>query len=84
MMNSNTMPVLIDVRTPAEFELQHLPGSLNYPLSTLKLNTLKISREYGTRPIVVLCRSGMRSRSGAVILKQAGIEKVYNLLGGIP
>jgi rhodanese-related sulfurtransferase len=84
MTKAGMKPVLIDVRTEGEFKLRHLPGAQNFPLSSLKVNTLKISREHGNQPIVVLCQSGMRSRSGAVILKQAGIKDVYNLLGGMP
>lgn len=68
--------ILIDVRTPAEFKEGHAAGAKNIPLDTI---TKKIKKfEQLNRPIVLCCRSGMRSGQATAILKRNGIPDVYN------
>ena len=67
--------ILIDVRTPQEFDHGHIQGSKNIPLD-------KIQREVKTiksfnKPIITVCKSGARSGMAKSILKSAGVE-VYN------
>jgi phage shock protein E len=67
--------LLLDVRTPEEFEQLHLDGARNVPLAALAgaLPTLpKIT------PIVVYCAVGGRSARAAETLASAGYE-VHNL-----
>lgn len=71
--------VLIDVRTSGEFANGHLPGAINLPLSDLPKKTGKIKQG---KPVVLVCASGSRSRTGAKVLLKAGFEDVYNLKGG--
>lgn len=68
--------VLIDVRTPAEFSQDHAKGSKNIPLDTIDQKVKKIQEL--NKPIVLCCRSGMRSGQATSILKQAGLQEVYN------
>lgn len=67
--------VIIDVRTPGEFQSGHIKGSRNYPLDMLagKMNELKKIKQ----PIIVVCRSGMRSGLAHKQLRNAGLE-AYN------
>ena len=67
---------LIDVRTPEEFNSGHIEGSTNVPLDRLpsELNHFKSIN----KPIVLVCRSGMRSGKATSILKNNGIEQVHN------
>lgn len=67
--------VLIDVRTPAEFAQGNIKGSKNVPLDTIGSKVKKI--EQLNKPIVLCCRSGMRSGQATAILKRHGIE-AYN------
>tara|TARA_R110001592_G_C13184603_1_gene751448 strand:+ start:6675 stop:6974 length:300 start_codon:yes stop_codon:yes gene_type:complete len=67
--------VLIDVRTPAEFSAGNAKGSKNIPLDTIESKVKKI--EELKKPIVLICRSGMRSGQATAILKRNGIE-AYN------
>ena len=67
--------VLVDVRTPAEFNQAHAKGSKNIPLDTINSNIKKINQL--KKPIVLCCRSGMRSGQATAILKRHGIE-AYN------
>lgn len=67
--------VLIDVRTPSEFSAGHAKGSKNIPLDTIGHKVKKI--EQLKKPIVLCCRSGMRSGQATAMLKRHGIE-AYN------
>ncbi|MCZ8091472.1 MAG: rhodanese-like domain-containing protein [Flavobacterium sp.] len=64
--------IIIDVRTVGEFRDGHIKGSKNIPLDTIfsKVNEIKRFE----KPIIVCCRSGMRSAQAASILKNNGIE----------
>jgi len=71
---------LLDVREPWEFELCHIHGSINIPMSEI-VNNLGILDRSGET--VVICHHGMRSLQIAAYLENEGFEKVVNLEGGI-
>ena len=64
--------VIIDVRTVGEFREGHIKNSKNIPLDTVfsKVNEIKKLN----KPVIVCCRSGMRSSQAASILKNSGLE----------
>ena len=64
--------VIIDVRTVGEFQSGHIKGSKNIPLDNIfsKVNEIKRLE----KPVIVCCRSGMRSAQAASILKNNGID----------
>jgi rhodanese-related sulfurtransferase len=66
--------VIIDVRTPGEFEGGHIKGSKNIPLNTIssKINEIKKLN----KPVIACCASGMRSAQATSVLKQNGIDCV--------
>jgi len=72
--------LLVDVRTPAEFNAGHLPGAKLIPLNTIK-SQIGAFGEDKNRPIVVYCKSGSRSGSAENLLKAAGFTNVYNAGG---
>lgn len=67
---------IVDVRTPSEYEEGHFEGAVNIPLNELsqRINEFKEMK----KPIVTYCRSGARSGMAASILKQNGLNEVYN------
>lgn len=73
---------VLDVRTPAEFESAHIPGSYNVPLDTLRENRTEIARHLD-RPVVLVCRSGQRSGEAEQVLAATGLPNVHVLDGGI-
>ncbi|MFC2105712.1 rhodanese-like domain-containing protein [Candidatus Bipolaricaulota bacterium] len=76
--------VLIDVRTPGEFESGHLFGSVNIPVSELQENLDAWTPDLPTDvPLIVYCKVGLRSAAAAQILFDAGFENVVDLLGGM-
>ena len=52
---------LLDVRTPGEFEAEHIAGAYNVPLDTLGEHGSEI-RASVSEPVVLVCRSGQRAR----------------------
>jgi sulfur-carrier protein adenylyltransferase/sulfurtransferase len=70
---------LLDVRQPGEYEAGHVPGALLLPLPELPDRLAEVDH---TRPAVVYCRSGNRSRSAAALLAGDGVE-AFNLAGGM-
>lgn len=73
---------IVDVREAPEFidRLGHLHGATLVPLSQLTERMGEFDRE---RPIVAVCRSGVRSAQASVLLTKAGFGKVANLAGGM-
>jgi sulfur dioxygenase len=77
-------PVLLDVREADEFsgELGHIPGAMLIPLRELPERAGEIEA-FKDRPIIAVCRSGVRSTTAAAILTGLGLESVSNLKGGM-
>ena len=73
---------ILDVRTPGEFETQHIAGAYNVPLDTLDEHGAEI-RASVTDPVVLVCRSGQRARKGEDALRAAGMANLYVLDGGM-
>lgn len=71
---------VIDVREPYEYGIAHLDGVL-IPLDTLPENVDRIPRD---EPVVVHCRSGIRSARAIRLLEaEHGFTNLHNLAGGI-
>ena len=73
---------LLDVRTPGEFEAEHIDGAYNVPLDTLGEHGPEI-RAGVTAPVVLVCRSGQRARKAEEALRSAGMDHLYVLDGGM-
>ncbi len=67
--------LIIDVRTPQEFNSGHIQDAINVPLQSLQKEVLSIKKQ--DRPVITCCLSGGRSSAAKNILAQAGIE-VYD------
>jgi SulP family sulfate permease len=72
--------LLVDVREPREYKAGHIPGASLLPLRVLPQQGSELPRD---RAVVLVCRSGRRSRMGAIILQDMGYTRVYNLTGGM-
>jgi len=71
---------LLDVRQPGEYEETRLPGAKLVPLPQLadSYETLDASR-----PIIVYCQVGGRSRMATQLLMGLGFRDVFHMMGGI-
>lgn len=68
---------LVDVRTPEEFAVAHVPGAVNIPVQDLGRRMEEL--EPKDQPVVVYCQSGNRSGRAARLLEDAGYTKVHDL-----
>ncbi len=73
-------PLILDVRNPEEIAICRIAGSTVIPLSELpdRLGELDAAR-----PMVVHCKSGVRSAKAIALLRAAGFSRLKNLKGGI-
>jgi adenylyltransferase/sulfurtransferase len=72
--------LLIDVRNPVESQVSSLPGATVIPLEMLSSRVQGISHD---QPIVVFCRTGVRSQTAVGLMQRAGFTHVRSLQGGI-
>ncbi|MFF4835848.1 rhodanese-like domain-containing protein [Streptomyces sp. NPDC001315] len=73
--------VLLDVREQDEWASGHAPGAVHIPLSALTTGSDLPPAAHG-RPLVVLCRSGRRSREATTLLTARGADAV-DVIGGM-
>jgi phage shock protein E len=69
---------VIDVRSEAEFQERHLPGTTNVPLNRLGDEIARVAPKKG-QPLLLHCLSGSRSAAGEALLKKMGYQNVFNL-----
>ncbi|MGB3762337.1 MAG: rhodanese-like domain-containing protein [Ornithinimicrobium sp.] len=74
--------LVLDVRSPAEFESAHIKGSYNVPLGTLTEHRDEVVRHLD-RDVVLVCRSGARARQAETALTDTGPANLHVLDGGI-
>ena len=72
--------ILVDVRTPAEFEEGHLQGAQNADFLSKELHN-RMQNWDKSRTYYLYCASGNRSGQAARIMEEAGFKKVYNIGG---
>ena len=74
--------VLLDVRTPQEYQEGHIPESKNVPLQQLN-NVVSVAKNTEI-PLFVYCYSGARSRQAIGVLQRMGYSKVNDATQHIP
>lgn len=78
---SGTAPVVVDVRTAAEFESGHIPGAVNIPFDEVASRIREVDAPHG---VAMYCMVGPRARKGESALLEAGYEKdVLHIEGGL-
>jgi rhodanese-related sulfurtransferase len=72
--------VLLDVREPAELMVARVREAIHIPMRDVPMRLGELD---ASKPLVVMCHTGMRSRRVAEYLASSGFDEVYNLAGGI-
>lgn len=72
--------VVLDVREPAEYLFQRIPGALSIPLGVLEKNLDQLNPG---DEILVICRSGNRSDMACQLLAEKGFPQVKNVVPGM-
>ncbi|MDM4718754.1 rhodanese-like domain-containing protein [Micromonospora sp. WMMA1363] len=82
LMANNPDTLVVDVRTPGEFETAHLPGSINLPLDQVDAHLERIVRDAGGR-MLLMCQSGSRATQACTKLTKAGLAGGAVITGGM-
>lgn len=73
--------IIVDVRTPEEFEEGHIENSININFYESnfedQINNLDKDKKY-----LIYCRSGARSSKTLELMKELNFNEVYDLQGG--
>ena len=70
-----TGAIIIDVRSKGEFSHGNFKGSINVPLDKINEGINNIKSE--NKPVITVCKSGIRSGQAAIVLNRNGVE-AYN------
>lgn len=73
----STKPIVIDVRTEAEFNAGNIQGSVLIPFDVINTKIAEITTDKSAK-IILYCRSGRRSGIAESVLKEMGYVNVEN------
>jgi phage shock protein E len=79
-MGTDDAPIVLDVRSPFEFRMGHVPGAYNLEDRQVPSRIQEL-KQLADREIVVYCEVGPRARWVESYLKQNGFTKVRHLQG---
>lgn len=74
--------LVVDVCSAQEFAAGHVPGAKHVPLDQLKDQLPQLARDKN-QPLILVCASGMRSRSAVAVAKKLGYTQPLSLTGGL-
>jgi len=81
-LSANADAVKIDVREAHELQNGMIDGAIHIAMQTIPNQLVELEKHKDT-PIVLICRSGMRSDQVGQYLEQSGFNNVINLVGGM-
>jgi rhodanese-related sulfurtransferase len=73
--------LVIDVRSPAEYDKGHILGARNLPLGELESRIAEIEK-HKAKPVIVHCENGNRATGALPVLRKHGFTQAFNLTGG--
>lgn len=82
LLQSDSTVVLLDVRTPQEFEQAHIKGAILLPYDQITATSAAAVIAKPGTTVIVYCRSGHRAGIAAKTLHELGYQDIRNL-GGI-
>jgi len=77
LMNSDENALMLDVRSPDEFNSGHVEGAMHIPVDELETRLNELPDKYTT--IIIYCRGGVRSARAVEILVENGYINVYDM-----
>lgn len=80
LLQNQQAPLLLDVRSPEEFQQGHIQGAVNIPYDQLAAKSNQLE-QYKNEQIIVYCRSGRRANVAENILLEQGFTQVFDLKG---
>ncbi len=83
LLNNDKNAVILDVRTPEEFNSGKIPKAVNIDIYKGQGFIYMVDELDKSKNFYVYCRSGARSGQACSVMNQMGISNAYNLLGGL-
>ena len=80
---NDTDTIILDVRTPEEYEISRIPNSVNIDFYNPEIFMQEIGKLDKNMSYYIYCRTGVRSANSCHLMKELGFAKTYNLIGGI-
>ena len=77
----NQKPVIVDLRTPGEYERGHISGAVNVPIEVLRSNRSALDI-YKDNPVLLYCRTINKTDLAIWFLENRGFKSIYALKGG--
>lgn len=74
--------LVLDVRSPEEFNAGHIIDARNLPLASLK-QSLDSIKKYREKPVIVCCEQGVTAGQAARLLRTEGFSGIVKLQGGL-
>lgn len=81
-IDMNEKFILIDVREPEEHEFVQIPDSVLIPKAEF-FNGIALEKLPKDVPVILYCRSGVRSADCLAVLKEAGYADATHVAGGV-
>jgi adenylyltransferase/sulfurtransferase len=72
--------LLVDVREPAEWDIVRIPGAVLIPKGDLPGRLSELPQD---KPVVLYCKTGVRSAESLALLKNAGFANASHVQGGV-
>jgi rhodanese-related sulfurtransferase len=72
--------LLIDVRSPQEFDQGHIPGAVNMPHENIN-DYISELEGHKDKPIIIYCQSGCRAKLAMKVLQKLDFSEVMHLEG---
>ena len=79
-MKANPDAIILDVRTPEEYQKKHIPGSLLLPIENIRSGNLSKLPDKDAM-ILIYCWTGRRAEDAAEYLLKRGYTKIYEFGG---
>jgi phage shock protein E len=79
-LESGTAPLILDVRTPGEYQSGHVPQAINIPHNQLPSRLAELL-DAKDREVVTYCERGPRAGFAESVLQEAGFSAVRHLVG---
>jgi NADPH-dependent 2,4-dienoyl-CoA reductase/sulfur reductase-like enzyme/rhodanese-related sulfurtransferase len=74
--------LLVDARTPMEFQMEHMEGAVNIPFVTLRQNLDKLPKDKAAK-ILVYCNVGLTAYLWICVARGEGYTNLINIEGGM-
>jgi rhodanese-related sulfurtransferase len=79
-MSSGANLLIVDVRSQAEYDRDHLPGAVHIPFYAIRSGLGEIGQAKND-PLVLYCEHGPRASIAALTLSLSGYKSIYSLEG---